>query len=42
MEVENLAESWMPGMGLFAAMVVCTVESHKGWSGGRGVCEVRE
>ena len=24
------------------AMAVCTVESHKGWSGGRGVYEVRE
>ena len=23
-------------------MAVCTVESHKGWSGGRGVCEVSE
>ena len=32
----------MPGMGVLAAMAVCTVESHKGWSGGRGVCEVRE
>ena len=41
-EVETPAGRWVPGVGVCAAMAVCTVESHKGWSGGRGVCEVRE
>ena len=41
-EVETPAVRWMPGVGVYAAMAVCMVESHMGWSGGRDVYEVRE
>ena len=41
-EVETPAGRCVPGVGVCAAMAVCTVESHKGWSGERGVYEVRE
>ena len=36
------AGRWVPGVGVCAAMVVCTVESHMGWSGGHDVYGVRE